>query len=262
MCENGNQNTDMTKYLCNQVKKILESRSLNLSFKNPNQVSNDGMKLEAIVSGSFVRASRSSGVGGIDLISFITEFLSEVTGITCHYTGSFTHDSYSIPFLSTPNVPFPDFILNIDDTVNIKNAERTKNDERVDFATADKSFTAEVKDYTGKLDSKTFQKVLARVPVESLLHLVITNQLQSQYQIKYPKGKESKREKDEFQAAKNNYLNRNIKQITIKSDGSFDLDDVDITLIDKESSSETVAVNHLNDKQPLVILISLVQESC
>ncbi|RKP20159.1 hypothetical protein ROZALSC1DRAFT_21642 [Rozella allomycis CSF55] len=104
--------------------------------------------------------------------------------------------NYTIPFLSPPNQVFPTWFDS--DDVNVANLRRTRNNDVIDFA-VDKLTNngistlmsgGECKDYKGPLGQEVVESILLRVPKDSKIHLVLTNDMQrSYYKIKSSKGK-------------------------------------------------------------------------
>lgn len=155
-----------------------------LHFSNTNQVANDGMRMEVLVSGSVIVASHSNGFQGIKLKPFIISFLNEI-GITLDrncLNRIRIPDSISklvIPFCSPPNVEWP---ISLPTDLNVGNFIRTDNKSKIDFKVILKDnngiiLTGESKDRQDTFGSSDMIEILKRIPPISPFHLVVINNM-------------------------------------------------------------------------------------
>jgi len=148
-------------------------------------------------------ASHREGINGSPISSFFPRLLFECAGspLTAKFAPScavdlLTSKCDSIPFLSPPNVTYPDWLCKLFELGTI---DRSMNKERVDFncwrlyPNKVKLCSGESKDYGVNLELEVIKKIIQRVPVDSPLHIVYTNSLQNRYFVK-PIGTETETE--------------------------------------------------------------------
>jgi hypothetical protein len=166
---------------------LLKSQKLKLIFSNDEQLSNDGMQLEAEVVGGLVIASHADGFAGTKFKSLLPRFLYEM-GIyysldsmpeVCFPERLKNWTEEMIPFLSPPNRKWPDFLY--EGNLNFGNIERNKKEDRIDFEIIDQRFTGECTDYTSPLSNAAMKEILIRVPEKSRIHLLCTTKIQKSF---------------------------------------------------------------------------------
>ena len=155
-----------------------------VSFANTNQISCDGMKLEALVAAAVANASHVNGFAGQSFPAFFSALLFDL-GLAASRDQVVVYPTEEverfalkihIPFLGPPNVEWPHFLA---PTLKLKNLKRTRNEDGIDFAVLDDTcLTGECKDYTSPLKTDTMKKVLLRVPSTSMVHLVVAKHLE------------------------------------------------------------------------------------
>ena len=178
------------------VDYALEDVEVSIRFENNVQVSNDGMRAEAIFSGSLCLASHEEGFQGIYLKEFLERLISELSPKLSYTVYQFPDDdsfmkvaskidglmNMKVPFLAPPNLRWPDFIVSLNDVEsNFKfgHFDRTRNRDGIDIR-LHCGITGQSKDHLDlKLD--TMKSILKKVPMESKLHLVYVKRLNSSY---------------------------------------------------------------------------------
>jgi hypothetical protein len=165
----------------NGIESLLNAQKGKLLFSNPDQSANDGMQLEASLAGAIVLSSHRNGIGGIRFDLFLKELLFNLNMKPVDYTGQY--QQVIIPFMGPPNETIPDYLKEI----GIAACQRTVNAEMVDFKVElanSKWVTGECKDYKGRINKATMEKILSRIPENSAIHIVVTNRLQKKYILK------------------------------------------------------------------------------
>lgn len=166
-------------FLMKQQEDI-ELRKCIVNFCNAKQKVNDGMFLESLMSASVCLASHFNGVGGVSLRLFLSNIIYQIQLklVRTMTIGGFKvldkFDDFKIPFLSPPNQPWPDGLLN----GSFGNLWRTPNSDMIDLNT-DCGISGESKDYGAKIDKSTMLDILRRIPKESKLHIVFTRGIQN-----------------------------------------------------------------------------------
>jgi hypothetical protein len=172
----------------------VNSSRYQIRFTNPDQTSNDGMKLEAFAAAAICKASHCLGYGGCPALQFIKQLFYELTGYLLDsdplFWKSFSDDldvlkDCIIPFMSPPNSEWPEWLSDLEGG-NFGNLFRTCNQSRIDLRcknlNSDETIlSGETKDYKSRLDSTVMEKILLRIPSASKLHIVVTNHLQDKY---------------------------------------------------------------------------------
>ena len=175
--------------------------SLIMGCGNPLVRTNTGLELEAMSTAVISLSSHYEGLNGIKFEKFLSHVLYEFEclesssdAVLCrneYYKG---FDDIVIPFLSAPSVSWPDEIYGF--SYNFCNLWRTLNEERIDFRTdsfdVDKKkriLSGECKDWNDKLSRKEVEKILVRIPHDSIIHLVFTRTMRSKYYKPKPEGK-------------------------------------------------------------------------
>ena len=232
------------------IRDLFSGGKIRNYFLNSNQKSNDGMRLEATVSGALILSSHQDGFSGTNIKKLLSGFFYEMDLTNSHPNPDVVvpNDLQSfmdivVPFLSPPNQKWPERLLRGE--LNLGNFERTSNSKRLDFQACIGEYlvSGECKDHATPLSSTTLRDILERVPEKSRVHLVVTNRLAKDYFAS--KRKQDGSPKDEAP------LERNF--IVYRAD--YDGTSKNITL-------DTVSLNRLVLKKPsspeqLIILIPL-----
>lgn len=165
-------------------------------FSNAIQLSESGMKLEALLASSICLASRQNGLEGILLLDFFRNLMYELYDCELDFSQfklQGTHwiegfRSIKIPFYSAPNAEWPDFLLKGIDTV--KNLKRCRNNDRMDVSGELRTINSngkvsveylrgEAKDYNKGLTKDMFLEVLERITKNDKITIVLTTRLQN-----------------------------------------------------------------------------------
>ena len=182
---NGNQ-VPYAYFLLN-INHGVDCRSNILDFANAVQKSNDGMFLESLLCSTVCLSSHSNGVQGIKFIPFLINLVFQLQIVELNPTevsidGLQKLDKFSsliIPFLSPPNMNWPDFLYNVPNS-KFGTLRRTLNSEMIDLL-APGVIAGESKDYGSEIDLKTMKQILKRVRTDVKLELVFTRKLQNSY---------------------------------------------------------------------------------
>jgi hypothetical protein len=169
------------------IKKLLGSKALQLKFKNDEQLTNDGMRLEAEVVGAMILASHANGFAGITFKNLLLNFLCQMD--ICRLSNVIPMVIYPselekfmcefIPFLSPPNRAWPSYLSQGD--LKFDNLKRSREDDHIDFEVMNHGITGECKDYTEPIDTAAMKEILKRVPDRSTIHLVFTMELRKSF---------------------------------------------------------------------------------
>ena len=169
------------------VNMLGESKVKHLNFSNSSQSSNDGMKMETILSSSLVLASHYNGFSGISFEHMLRELLYELSPSEKQHVPDmivfppeikFFMDLV-VPYLSPPNQSWPDYLTPLGLTLG--NFKRTPNSSCIDMRVLNSFLTGECKDHNRPIDLPLMENILLRVPPESEIHLVLTNTIQKSY---------------------------------------------------------------------------------
>jgi hypothetical protein len=172
-------------------------RQLTLCFDNAAQANNDGMFAEGLLCGSTIAASHANGLEGIMAVDFIQKLFWHCLDVNAekydipHGLDGQPKDlihaflaQIKIPFLSPPNVAFPDFLLLPD--FYLGNVRRTRNEDMVDLKCSDANtgalnFSGEAKDHKDAIGLDVMKEIIQKIPVGSKFHVVYVNKLQGSY---------------------------------------------------------------------------------
>ncbi|KAE9128793.1 hypothetical protein PF010_g4355 [Phytophthora fragariae] len=158
-----------------------------MHYNNTGHRSNDGMDLEALVTAALVVGSHRGGFGGIELPTFWGVLLHELgirasserveLPVNLQNAGA---NHLLIPFLSPPNVEWPDWFLRDWQNTSAKfdNLCRFVNADRIDFRTTSNLLSGEYKDYSSLV---MINPMLDHMPDESIIHLVVTKKMEESY---------------------------------------------------------------------------------
>ncbi|KAL3670461.1 hypothetical protein V7S43_004780 [Phytophthora oleae] len=151
------------------------------------QDTNDGMGLEALVVGAVVLASHQGGFYGINFKAFFDRLLYElgvrdVNKPVAFPQGNAEVEDFTIPFLSPPNVAWPDEFLAFwkDTRAQFANMERCRNGDKIDFTAHSGALTGECKDRQ-QFPLSMLKHVLEVIPSTTKIHLVVVKCLQGEY---------------------------------------------------------------------------------
>lgn len=190
--------------------KMLNYRVSKFDPSNVNQAQNDGLSAKFILCGACIAASHSQGLRseGMDGLSFLNRLVIElIDGVDDNFQINSNQDhneifaflkSLRVPFCLPPDQEIPrvlaDCFRSEREKENLPHLfaeiSRTNNQSRIDIRCvshlSDPSdtcfFTGEsMKDYSDKLMIPKIKEIILRIPNETKLHIVFTNQLQKKY---------------------------------------------------------------------------------
>ncbi|KAG1693813.1 hypothetical protein DVH05_028671 [Phytophthora capsici] len=150
------------------------------------QDTNDGMGLGALAAGAVVLASHQGGFHGVKFETFFGRLLYElgVRGFNepMAIPENAEMESFTIPFLSPPNVAWPDeFVAFWENTrAQFANIKRSRHGNSVAFTAHSGLLTCECKDQK-KLTWKALKSVLKAIPSTTKVHLVVVKRLRKEY---------------------------------------------------------------------------------
>ena len=162
---------------------------LDMRFEDPQGFYCTRLELEVITTAILSLCSHYEGLDGIEFGAFLSNILYE---LECLESSSFSlscldnrYENFSkmvIPFLSAPSVPWPEELL--DYNYNFCNLKRTLIQDRISFQTDPFPFDKEKRILSGEcayksasITFKDIKEILARVPKNSVIHLVFTRQI-------------------------------------------------------------------------------------
>jgi hypothetical protein len=147
------------------------------------------MLMEAFTVGAVSKASHCSGFEGCTLIHFLQQLIKELQEhpVDAQLIMDVIPQEFHqllLPFLSVPCAEWPGYIGQFKGTY-FGNLSRALNKDRVDFkgTTLDGVLllSGECKDLNKPLSTDVMSDILLRIPLNTNLHLVITNRLQKTY---------------------------------------------------------------------------------
>jgi hypothetical protein len=164
-----------------------------VNTKNRVARKSDGQFAEAFFCGSSIISSRlGGGIKGIDGVQFLNNFLRQCLDFDgkIEFADAEVSDYFKglwIPFMSPPNQEFPEPVCKLFDLLKTQggNMKRTEDKTRIDCSCVSTSgkvvLTGESKDYKKKIPLDKLQGIILRIPVETPLHVVFSNSLQTDY---------------------------------------------------------------------------------
>ena len=188
-------------HFLSRIESDVLVRKNSVDYKNSNQSSNSGMRMEAICAAAMVVASHSCGVQGANIETFLGNLVYELCDWNCDESHipkiSFPlpvarivprsrvkyFRDLVVPFLGPPNQSWPKFSnLVIDRSqINLDNLIRTKNGSEMDFKIESFPLTGESKDWKTPLPAFEVAKICIKIPRTSLVHLVFVQVMQKSY---------------------------------------------------------------------------------
>ena len=159
-----------------------------------NSISDNGLRMESLVAGSVCIASRQKGVRG----SLFKDFFGNLfvaLGLTYCDNPEMSDNAkniissqilnFKVPFLPSPNVKWPCYLIENKDLLFGK-FQRTTNSSQIDFQASSKisaahlfpcELSGECKDYSKPITITDFCAAIKRIPHESCVHIFVCNQL-------------------------------------------------------------------------------------
>jgi len=180
-----------------ELSATAERSGLFVKFDNANQITNDGMQLEAISIANVILSSHAHGIAGIACGPFIQHLLYNVQStivsadlVSVPNVVLNALQAFVVPFYGPPDVSWPNFMAQTADLgLRVGSISRPPNMKRVDML-ADiykdgillpDGLTGEAKDRNSMLSLPVVKNILLRIPLTSKLHLVFTNEIQNTY---------------------------------------------------------------------------------
>ncbi|KAJ3267720.1 hypothetical protein HDV01_004368 [Terramyces sp. JEL0728] len=189
------------EYFASAYNDTKKHQSFKLPIENPNQKTESGLELEALVCGAIVLASRLNGLESSEWLLFLKRFVLELVidfSDTNPSTANNIDDKVkrilsgkTIPFLGFPDVEWPESLESLLG-FNVGTVKRCANSEMFDINVerevtvncikqSQKVFTVEVKDRIAKFGWTLVKETFSRVPAGSEIHIIVMNDLKHEY---------------------------------------------------------------------------------
>ena len=203
ICKSGTSDRVPFRNSLNFMKRDrkLQRGTLDFRYENPDVRHNTGLELEAMSTAIVSLCSHYEGLEGIEFGKFVSHVLYELEllkssdTVSCKVKGYQPFSKIVIPFLSAPSVPWPKELSSFAE-YRFCNLRRSLNKDRVDFETDTFTFepkprilSGECKDWTKNIPLEEFEKILVRIPQNSVIHLVFVRDMSEEYYGPQSKGK-------------------------------------------------------------------------
>lgn len=174
-------------------------KSNNFDTNNTAEKTNSGMDLEAMSTAAICLASHCEGLSGCKLSGFLIDLVYELLCQDCDRSsfdlkGLDQFDSFlstKIPYFSPPNVPWPNFLNGIEGA-SFGFLSRALKSDMIDIKTSI-GLSGECKDYSSCLSIEVLKKLIIRVPIDTVFHLVFCRKIQDSYFTKSAKKNKTKK---------------------------------------------------------------------
>lgn len=157
-----------------------QENSVHIRFTNNRYVRNE-MVYEATLACVVCAVSHYGGIGGIPFPNFLEEIIREISGdvffnldFESCFQGKLSFlKEFRVPFLSPPNIPWPQWLYGIVEDIHLGNLQKPQGNQ-LDLYT-DCGITGECKYELPSLITDTMYEILLRIPTDSVAHFVLTD---------------------------------------------------------------------------------------